>query len=231
MIPRLISVMEILKREHLKTLDVPAGQLMDCISTMNCNGNNVAKSLQKGRSVIRILEGKKQRVFRVWKSVLGLTLFHTTKVQPRTQLNADFSVGVGVRDAELVVGQTLSAFMMVKAMLAGGKNKAQTDISQDARSTGMVIGSPRSTSRPRIAKSCNVPFANLGMHLEDATYVRWFRSDHIKAMMTRDKRFEGGTLSDEPCTATWIQNKVFQLKYCNENVKQDSGAVLEWVSR
>jgi hypothetical protein len=42
---------------------------------------------------------------------------------------------------------------------------------------------------------------------------------------------EDGTLLDEPWTMMWIQNRVFQVDYSNENAKQDSGAELERVSR
>jgi hypothetical protein len=76
-IPRLISVVEILKREYLKTLDVWAG-LQTGLHQYNelqweQRGEIAAEGEDRATTIERALEGKKQCVFCVWKMVLRLT--------------------------------------------------------------------------------------------------------------------------------------------------------------
>lgn len=66
-IPRLISVVEILKREYLKTLDVSAGQLTG-LHQYNAlqweqRSEIAAEGEDRASTIARALEGKKQCVF------------------------------------------------------------------------------------------------------------------------------------------------------------------------
>jgi hypothetical protein len=76
-ITRLISVVEILKREYLKTLDASAGQLTGLHQYNELQweqrGEIAAEGEDRASSIARALEGEKQCVFQVWKMALALT--------------------------------------------------------------------------------------------------------------------------------------------------------------
>jgi hypothetical protein len=80
-IPRLISVVEILKREYLKTLNVSAGQLTGLHQYNELQweqrGEVPVEGEDRATTISIALEGKKQCVFWVGKMALRLT-----KIQP-----------------------------------------------------------------------------------------------------------------------------------------------------
>jgi len=75
-IPRLISVVEILKREYLKTLDISSGKatgLHQYNELLWKRGETANEGEDRASAIERALEGTSQFVFWISKQVLRLT--------------------------------------------------------------------------------------------------------------------------------------------------------------